>query len=667
MPDSSNSGLEPFSISGVGSGVYRPTGDSFPEPARAFSHPASLPLPAILTEQDRELAKSVVTSLEQLFRRSLRQNKEEIPQEETAQRSRSNETYMANFLSHDFLSDGWVYLNLASTMAELHRYSVTLNFVQQAVRNHSTNLEVSGDGKRIRWTGPSPSPSPPPSLPTTSKASNIGAETASRRVVKIASPAPTDSHASSSGGVTTTTRGSMSSNDPSSSENMKGSQLANSIAPTASTAPTSQAPSRGTKAGESQNAKPQRPTAAVLQRMDRLSPPTDVPQNATPNDGHRVSPKRVRTTHKLTDPQPALSFVAHPDSALRKSPAIYHRLLRNKDEDDVDFGMEHLARPGQAVPKDPGMLVFYANGHFCSDLTQEEAKPAEVATDRSFLLGGFDDQLEAESDFSDSLDSMIDLDDEVDLLDLHLGSQDGNTSGEEEGTVDSQASSLLRMNVSGMTTTSPADLFTVLVKINHPSKRTRAQSVEPHGSKKRRLASERPRIVSSKAYQHRPLMTKRVRAINIDFDESSSGDEAGRPHVSSITLFPRLHEPLLIPIPRIHQLTVSNLAKHDHPTLAAITPPLDEDAPGFIPDATPSPPHDDYLLSLAAPLHAWAPRETNFVSQSPPVPPRPDHKNRNSLHRRLARPARTMSEMSTTTGDERPISLDDPVGPGLVR
>ncbi|GAA5910469.1 uncharacterized protein JCM6883_003018 [Sporobolomyces salmoneus] len=644
--DSSNSGVEPFSLSGVGSGVYRPTRQSFSDPARSFSNP-SLPSPAILTEQDRQLAKSVITSLEQLFRRSLRQNKEEEPREESAKRSRSNETYMANFLSHDFLSDGWVYLNLASTMAELHRYSVTLNFVQQAVRNHSSNLEVSEDGKRVRWTGPSPEPSPPPSRNASISEPQTQTKQQQPRAVKIASPAPTDSQVSS-GGVTstTTTQDSLSSTDPS-SDNLKSSQVANSIAPTASTAPTSQAPSRGTHSGPTKTmTRPQRPTAAVLQRMDRLSPPTNQQLEA---DSQMSPPKQKQNQARqhLSNPQRPLSFVAHPDSSLRKAPEIYHRLLRNKTVDETEYADEDLDGSRLVIPRDPGMLVFYANGHFCSDLTQEEATPHEVDVDQPFVLGGgFDNSPDAGSDFSDSPSMNIDLDDDVELVGLNYDSQNGNfDAGEEEKwSVDSQDSSIRRLAVSGMTSTIPADLFTILVKMKHPQKRSRTEFNEPTSPKKRRLTSQRPRILSSKAFHHRPIMTKR--SCPIEFDDSSSGDEVGRPH-----------------------LTASNLAKHTHPTLAAITPPLEDDIPGYPTGDTPSPPHDDYLLSLGAPLHAWAPRETNIASRDPPVPPRSNLKNRLALHRRLAQPypARTLSEMSTTTGDERPISLDDPVGPASLR
>ncbi|GAA6017240.1 hypothetical protein JCM11491_001865 [Sporobolomyces phaffii] len=645
LADASNSGVEPFSLSGVGSGVYRPQGHFPSHSLRPFDDPSRLPVPAILTSQDRELAKAVIASLEQLFRRSLRQNKEEeVPGVNAEQRSKSNETYMANFLSHDFLSDGWVYLNLASTMAELHRYSVTLNFVQQAVRDHSSNLEVSDDGKRVRWAGPSPSPSPPPAARSPLDDASLASEV-SRQNAKLASLAPTDSQVSS--GATTNTDGSGSSSNPSSG-GLGSNQLANSIAPTASTAPTSQAPSKSHLPNRTKHVKPQRPTAAVLQRMNRLGPsdPSATAQETqTLDQASRNSPKRSPSRRNAREPPTALSFVAHPDSSMRQAPRIFHRLLRNKAEEDLEFSKE-IARPGQSVTRGPGMLVYYANGHFCSDLTQEEASPHEVGADQPFAFGGFGSPPAAGSDYSDSPATDIDLDDEVDLLTFELGSNDGNMSVGEEGesSVNSEASSLLRLTTSGMTNTTPADLFTVYVKMNHPSKRTRHGADDASSNKRRRFASNGPRILSSKAYHHRPLMTKRKAPVVID--ESSSGDESSRPH-----------------------LTASNLAKHTHPTLAAITPPLDEDLPRHSYADTPSPPHDDYLLSLAAPLHAWAPRETNSVTQSPPVPMRPSTKNRVAFHRRLVNsyPARTISERSATTADERPISLDDPVGSGSMR
>jgi len=48
---------------------------------------------------------------------------------------------------------GWVYLNVLYNMAQLHLLSVTPNFVRYAVMEFSTKLQVSQDGRKIRWSG----------------------------------------------------------------------------------------------------------------------------------------------------------------------------------------------------------------------------------------------------------------------------------------------------------------------------------------------------------------------------------------------------------------------------------------------------------------------------------------------------------------------------------
>ncbi|KAI9717378.1 MAG: hypothetical protein M1812_004730 [Candelaria pacifica] len=50
-------------------------------------------------------------------------------------------------------SDGWVYLNLLTNMAQLHTLNVTVEFIRKAVSDISARLELSGDGRKIRWLG----------------------------------------------------------------------------------------------------------------------------------------------------------------------------------------------------------------------------------------------------------------------------------------------------------------------------------------------------------------------------------------------------------------------------------------------------------------------------------------------------------------------------------
>ncbi|XPS75974.1 hypothetical protein M3J09_008039 [Ascochyta lentis] len=48
---------------------------------------------------------------------------------------------------------GWLYLNLVINMAQLHTLNVTPENVKEALAAYSTKLEVSSDGRKIRWKG----------------------------------------------------------------------------------------------------------------------------------------------------------------------------------------------------------------------------------------------------------------------------------------------------------------------------------------------------------------------------------------------------------------------------------------------------------------------------------------------------------------------------------
>ena len=49
--------------------------------------------------------------------------------------------------------NGWVFLNLLFSMAQLHTLNVTLDFVRKAVSDLSSKLELSSDGQQVRWRG----------------------------------------------------------------------------------------------------------------------------------------------------------------------------------------------------------------------------------------------------------------------------------------------------------------------------------------------------------------------------------------------------------------------------------------------------------------------------------------------------------------------------------
>ncbi|KAM0347946.1 hypothetical protein ACHAPU_004447 [Fusarium lateritium] len=49
--------------------------------------------------------------------------------------------------------EGWVYLNLLCSLAQLHMINVTPDFVRSAVSDISTKFQLSPDGRKIRWRG----------------------------------------------------------------------------------------------------------------------------------------------------------------------------------------------------------------------------------------------------------------------------------------------------------------------------------------------------------------------------------------------------------------------------------------------------------------------------------------------------------------------------------
>ena len=49
--------------------------------------------------------------------------------------------------------EGWVYLNLLTSMAQLHTLNVTPQFVRQAVAEVSSKFQLSADGTKVRWLG----------------------------------------------------------------------------------------------------------------------------------------------------------------------------------------------------------------------------------------------------------------------------------------------------------------------------------------------------------------------------------------------------------------------------------------------------------------------------------------------------------------------------------
>lgn len=64
---------------------------------------------------------------------------------------KSRKEYSSRDVSPD--ADGWVYLNLLCSLAQLHILNVTNDFIRSAVMEKSTKLQLSPDGRKIRWRG----------------------------------------------------------------------------------------------------------------------------------------------------------------------------------------------------------------------------------------------------------------------------------------------------------------------------------------------------------------------------------------------------------------------------------------------------------------------------------------------------------------------------------
>ncbi|KAK4701387.1 hypothetical protein P7C70_g4842, partial [Phenoliferia sp. Uapishka_3] len=139
------SGVEPTSLTGTGTGMR--ISSSGMERKRVAKDGAPLE-----TRGDHKHAFEIVDVLEKFFEDTL--TAMSTPKIEL---SGTNEAYLGHLLDNDSLAaGGWTYLNLVYTMSQVHRFNVTLPFIQTALRTYSTKLEVSADGAKVRWVGQKP-------------------------------------------------------------------------------------------------------------------------------------------------------------------------------------------------------------------------------------------------------------------------------------------------------------------------------------------------------------------------------------------------------------------------------------------------------------------------------------------------------------------------------
>ncbi|GAA6045522.1 hypothetical protein NBRC10513_007884 [Rhodotorula toruloides] len=714
----SNSGLEPVSLSGTGSSMRLPP--SHPHLPTLKATVSSNPAP-ITSPGEETKAREIVSALESLFQQSLLRTLQtrsphlppHLPRPSTASDSGSNTSYLSNLLSHDFLSQGYVYLNLAFTMAQLHRFSVTVGFVQRAVRQFSGRLELSQDGNRIRWRGSGSGRAAVATgqgMPTlnedqVAETSSLSSSNQSRPLPREGrEPSSKDTLVSSSSGGDSTSRSGGAGTGGGGTSLLKNSQAASS-----GTGATSRFSSSGGSKEGAGSARPVRPSAAVLQPMDRFhgvetdeagqverkadgargaSAPAYIPGQPTSPRRRVGSPHKAKDTssadgqsvlsaanlheHDRLDREEASASASAgasagaSDKAVRSPPRAAH--------DSFDSTDPRQAKGGT------GTLVFYGNGAFCTDLSKEDEPVTppllpKVAVEMDEALGTDGGKKDSDKDDGAGEVSVVaeTEDSDVNMLAVNDGlsprTEPSATTSDQDGSANS---SLLRLRASGMTTTIPADLFTVVVQTRHrplkrdypfpspdsPENATNRLATSfpffPPDAKRIRLDTYSPtEIVSTKEILHNPRSRERVQLAGLGLMSDDSGGE-GEDGFDGKRGWRYGHE-----------LTSSNLAKHARqpPPSIYIAPP----AP-YLP-ASPSPPDDDYLLSLSAPSHSWAPRESGFHSSAA-------SSGRGFVtsflpgdHRRLVGPLFVAPGSGITglsTGDEKPISLDEAVEVGDV-
>lgn len=477
----SNSGPEPQSFSGTGTGMRLPPS----QPHLPTVHAQPIAFLPITSPTERAKALQVVRALEDLFEHSLERAGKPEPLSGADAGAASNEVYFAHLLSSDYLSRGFVYLNLALTMAQIHRYNVTVNFVQRAIAQFSKRLELGPDGSRIRWKAPSPLP-PSPSRPALTEASVVANAAAAAGDQPDSGDALLAAKArlTSTSGETDSRSGSGSGSG--SSTQQPGNLLAKSVAQSASTAPTSVPSSGRTSLQQQQEQKrsgsrPRRPTAAVLQPMHHFrtdsAPATAAPKMPTAPAALGNSSPRLSQTVPL--PSPANESVSSTGSAgqvlsasnLREHDRLQARAARASSRRrrsgpsaSHDDGSRNMPSTGA------GTMVFYKSGDFCTDLTTEfepvspPALPPHVLDAQqhgSLVLGLDSDDPQSSPETGGSSGGFRN----IEMTSSHEASLKvivGQSVSAQSGS-DSHASSLARLQASGMTEAIPADLFTIVV------------------------------------------------------------------------------------------------------------------------------------------------------------------------------------------------------------
>jgi hypothetical protein len=524
----SNSGVEPQSLTGTGSGLH--VEDAGRKSKRARMDPSPIPSsPAHLEAKDEPRAKELIAVLEKLFEDSI-----DLPFE--APRSRNptlasqngtNEAYLGHLLENDDLSGGWTFLNLVCTMAQIHRFSVTIPFVRSAVISYSSKLEISPDGKKIRWIGPSPQYSP----------------AYGRKHDSVAPPlsrSPSSTRSSSISGLTT-----------SSSESATHISGSGEGSAEASTAATSVAPH----------------PSDILHKA-RLAPTPLQPRASAPSTSAAGSGAVTEETSSKSELLSKASTTSEP-WAKRYIPCPY------RSRDGAVSPLPSAPNESSSTEQEPatattGMLVFYADASFCSDFSKCRLSTSTLPGRPSPLkllgssLGAETEDGDSAASFSHPPISSLDLVDDLAIIYGEQGTVMHSTSPSSADSTVAQAEEAQDIDrfrtATGMTDTTMADLFmmVVLTRLSTAPPLSDASSSEPKAAsafdstdlaafpvKQTRLHQS---VVSSNLVYHSPRVTPRrpILLHTLSSDDgtlsSESTTSSDSPRLVSVT-FARLARP----------------------------------------------------------------------------------------------------------------------------
>lgn len=447
----SNSGVEPQSLTGTGSGIrfgWGPKAEAGRKAKRAkLERTPSSSAPAPIEGQDEPRAKELIHVLEHLFEGSLLVQTEDSKVKKrrgsTGSQNGTNEAYLGHLLENDDLSGGWMFLNLVCTMAQIHRFNVTLPFVRAAVSSLSHNLEISADGSKIRWNGPRPHSSPPSATPGSvddlDSRPAMSRCSSSDRSLSIVSGGQTATASSSSEGATRLGSGSG-------EGSTEASTAATSIAPHPSeillkaTAPPS-----------------------ALASQYNVAPTASSDEDVTMSSAtESMSPEAAALHVQLPGPH---TFVPCP----YRSPDGQFALVRSPDE--LSEGEGAVAEAGGAREAAASTLVFYSDVGFCSDFSRSSTSPVAPSYTSSIRKPlGLGREFACVEGDSWTTEPMLASLKEVDDLAVIYGAETVTHPLPISGPLTRSSSAELDLfrTSTGMTNSTTTDLFTVLVKTRLP-------------------------------------------------------------------------------------------------------------------------------------------------------------------------------------------------------